>query len=79
MSVFVIVNEWTDIDNSTSSEIVGDRYFESMEEAWQALSLICASYGSELDQDGFSFSLEGHDPHLQFEEFYIQELTKGDS
>lgn len=79
MSVFVIINEWTDIKNTTSAEVTGDSYFTTRESAWTALHQVAESFGHELDSDGFSFSLEDHTPGLQFEEYYIQELMNGDS
>lgn len=76
VSVFIIVNEWTDIANTTSSEVVGGNYFTSEDGAWEALRDIAAAYDTELDRDETSLQFEDHKPHLQFEEYYIQELTR---
>lgn len=76
MSVFIIVNEWTDINNDTSSEVTGANYFPTEDDAWEALSVIAESYGVDLDKEATNISLEDHSPHLQFEEYYIQELVR---
>lgn len=75
-NVFIITNEWTDITNTTSSEVVGGNYFTSEDEAWGALRDIAAAYDTELHSDETSLQFEDHKPHLQFEEYYIQELTR---
>lgn len=75
MNVFVIINEWTDIAGNTSSEIVGATFFTSQNEAWDALALIAEALGEELLPHETSFSSES-DPHLQYQEYYIQELTR---
>jgi len=77
VNVFIIMNEWTDIDNSTGVAIVDAKYFTSESDAWDALSLVAQSYDEELSKDETSFSLEDHEDGLQYEEYYIQELTKG--
>lgn len=77
MSVFVIMNEWTTTDIDTGAEIVGSKFFDSKDSAWLALRDIAHSYEDDLDYDATSITLEEHDPHLQFEEYYIQELTHG--
>jgi len=76
VNVFVIINEWTDIAGNTSSEIVGATWFPSESDAWDALSLIAESVDEELHPGSTSFVSES-DPHLEFQEYYIQELTKG--
>lgn len=76
-SVFIILNEWTSIDNSTGVEIVDSKYFESEDEAWEALLLIAQAHNTTLFADETSISFEDHKPYLQYEEYYIQELTKG--
>lgn len=75
--VFVIINEWTDVANDTSSELWGGKWFSSEDDAWAALNLIAESYGVDLDDDETSMEFEDHKPGLQVEEYYIQELTKG--
>lgn len=75
-SVFIIVNEWTDTTNATSSEVVDAKFFESEDDAWEALRDIAISYDVELGRDETSLQLEEHKPYLQYEEFYIEELTK---
>ena len=74
--VFVIFNEWTDIANNTSSELVDGKFFLTEGEAWDALNMIAESYETELDKDDTSIQLEDHDPSLQNEEYYIQELSR---
>jgi hypothetical protein len=75
VSVFIIINEWTDIMGNTSSEVVGATYFISENAAHDALALIAESLNEEIDVDDTSFVSE-RDPHLQFQEYYIQELVQ---
>jgi hypothetical protein len=77
VKVFVIINEWTDIANDTSSEVTGGKWFASEDEAWDALDLIAEAHGVELDQDETSLQLEDHKSGLQNEEYRIEELTRG--
>jgi len=77
VSVFIIVNNWEDTTGVESSEVVGGKYFVTEQDAWDALSVIAESYGVDLPPLLTSFTLEGHDPHLEYEEYYIQELTRG--
>lgn len=76
MSVFVIINEWTNIAGDTSAEVTGGNYFTSEDDAHDHLAVIAESYGVEIDKEATSLSLEDHSPHLEFEEYYIQELTR---
>lgn len=73
--IFVIINEWVDIVNNTSSEIVGASYFTSEDEAHEALALIAEAMGEEIGPEDNYFTSE-NDPHLQFQEYYIQELAR---
>lgn len=73
------MNEWTDTDNNAHSELVGAKYFTSVDSAHDALVLIADSFDEQLDPDGTSFSVENGDSHTEFEEYYIQELTEGDN
>jgi hypothetical protein len=75
VSVFIIINEWTDIANNTSSEVVGGTYFETMDGAHEALALIAEALDEEISPLDTSFVSE-NDPHLQFQEYYIQELAR---
>ena len=77
VKVFVIINEWTDIANYTSSEVTGGKWFPSEDEAWDALDLIAEAHSVELGQDETSFVLEDHKAGLQTEEYRIEELTRG--
>lgn len=76
MSVFIIINEWTDVTGGTSSEVVGPSYFESEDAAWEALGSIAENYDTHLYADETSLTFEDHTPGLQSEEYYIQELNK---
>lgn len=76
-NVFIIINEWTSIDNSTGVEVVGANFFESENDAWESLLTIAQSHGTTLFADETSLQFEDHLPHLQYEEYYIQELTRG--
>lgn len=75
--VFVIVNEWTDESDYTSSEITGGKWFASEDEAWDALDLIAEAHGVELGNDETSIQLDGDKSGLQSEEYRIEELTRG--
>lgn len=80
-SVFIIVNEWVDIANSTSSEVVGGKFYTSENDAWEALLLIAQSYNTTLyiDETNLVFDEDSSElkRSLQYEEYYIQELTQG--
>lgn len=78
MSVFVIMNEWTDIDGGAHSELTGGKYFTSQDSAHDALRLIAESFGEAIGVDDLSFTMENSGAHIDFEEYYIQELTNGD-
>lgn len=77
MSVFIIMNEWEAIDGSTGASVVDARFFDSEEGAWEALRDIAHSYEDDLDYDATSLTYEDHTAGLTFEEYYIQELSKG--
>lgn len=74
--VFVIMNEWIDINSQGGSEIVGGNYFETESEAWDSLRIIAQAHDVDLQVDDTTFVLEDHTPSLTWEEFYIQELNK---
>lgn len=76
-AVYVIVNEWTDITNNTSSEVTGAKFFLTESEAWDALDLIAEAHDVELARDDDSIQLEDHKSGLQSEEYRIEELTRG--
>lgn len=76
MSVFIIINEWTDRDGNVSSEPVAATYFTTENEAHESLGYIAEAHDVELSPLDTSFVTE-NDPHLQFQEYYIQELTRG--
>lgn len=75
MNVFIIINEWTDVANNTSSQVVDSQYFTSEDAAHDALKLIAEAYEVHLGVDETSIQFGGHAPNLQYEEYYIQELT----
>lgn len=75
--VFIIVNEWTDIANNTSSEVVGGKWFASEDDAWVALDLIARAHDTELSADDLYLQFEDHKSGLQSEEYRIEELTRG--
>lgn len=76
-SIFVIVNEWIPEDSfNSSSEIVGNRFFDTEENAWRHLSMIAESYDVDLHHSHNSFALPpagGIDEQC----FFIDELTGG--
>jgi len=78
--VYIIVNTWVDTANSGGSEVVDSKYFRAMEGAggaWEALRDIAHAHDDDIDYDATNITFENHKPHLQYEEFYIQELTRG--
>lgn len=75
MSVFIIINEWTTVDGDTTSGIVDSTYFRSESDAWDALKLIADAYDATLPPDSTSFEMDAPSPRIDFEEYYIQELT----
>lgn len=75
--VFVIVNEWTDELDNTSSEVTGGKWFESEDAAWDALDLIGEAHGVVLGDDETSIQLGGDNSGLRSEEYRIEELTRG--
>lgn len=75
--MFIIVNEWTNLEGVTSSEVVGGRYFTSEEDAWGALLDIAVAYDVTLCADEMNLVIEDPTPHISYEEYYIQELIRG--
>lgn len=75
-SVYVIVNEWTDIANNTSSEIVNAKWYRNEPDAQYALGLLAEPHGVELTDDDTSFTLEDQ-AGLQSDEYRIEELDRG--
>jgi len=76
MGVFIIVNEWTDIAGTTSSDVEGSEYYTTEQAAREALTLLAVDYGATMEPNETSFQLEDHTPNLQYEEYYIIELTR---
>ena len=75
--VYIIFNEWADDHGNEGSEVVGAKYFPTENDAWEALKVIALEYGVLIGGDETAIALEEHSPHLQYEEYYIQELTQG--
>ena len=75
MSIFVIINEWETDRETTGSEPVDWIYWATEEKAWEYLRDIAAIHEYELDRDDHSFSPPTPSPGIQYEEYYIQELT----
>lgn len=79
-SKFIIANEWTpegtDYDLTV---VVGNKYFDSEDDAWEALNGIAESVSYELDHDETSFEVPfAHTlDHIERETFYIERLTHG--
>lgn len=76
-TVFVIINEWTDIAGNTSSEVVGGSFFETESDAWESLAVIAESFGDTLLPQETAITFEGNIHNLQTDEYYIEELTRG--
>jgi len=76
-NVFVIINEWqSSIDDATGSGIVDYKFFESESAAWFALRDIAHAFEDDIDYDATSYTIESPSVGLDYEEYYIQELTK---
>lgn len=75
-NVFIIINEWTDVANNTSSQVVDSKYFESEDAAWEALRVIGEAYNHELGRDETSIQFDEPLINIQYEEYYIEELTR---
>lgn len=76
-NVFIIINAWATDDGVEVSEVCDGRYFESEQEAWIALRDIAHAYSDDLDYDATSISFDEPAKGIQYEEYYIQELTHG--
>lgn len=77
-NVFVIIDEWTSTSGATSSEVTDNRFFTSESEAWDALRAIAEAWEYDLGKGDNSIGLDNPVPGMDYEEYYIQELTKGD-
>jgi hypothetical protein len=77
VSVFIIIDAWVGFDGTEGQEVVGAKYFETESDALDALSDIADSYGVTLDVESTNFTLEDVGPNVEWEEYYIQELTRG--
>lgn len=75
-NAFIIINEWVDAVGAEGSEVVGGVFFDSQEEAWLALKEIALEHNADLPPGDTNFTLEDHKAHVQWEEYYIQELIK---
>lgn len=76
MSVFVIINEWATDEGAQASEVTGGEYYETEGGAWEDLRIIAQAHCLDLPFEETSLTLENPGKGIQFEEFYIQELTK---
>lgn len=76
LPVFVVINEWTAEDNSTGAAIVDGVYYETMDGAHDALAEIAELFEVHLEAGETSVQLEDVG-RLQYDEYYIQELTRG--
>lgn len=77
MSVFIIIDAWIDRDGAEGSEVVAARYFQSEDEAYDHLTVIAESFGETLAPDDTNFTMENPSATVDWEEYYIQELTRG--
>lgn len=76
-NVFVIINEWVTTNGDEGSQVLGSKYFTTEDEAWAALNAVADSMDTYLPMSENNFSLNNHSSHLDYEEYYIQELTRG--
>ena len=77
MSVFIIIDAWVSKDGTEGQEVVAARYFQSEDEAHDHLAVIAESFGETLAPDDTNFTMENHTATVEWEEYYIQELTRG--
>lgn len=75
MSIFVIINEWITDKDSSCSELVDGIYWTTERKAWEYLRDLAAHHDYELPEDEYSFSPPTFGGGIQYEEYYIQELT----
>jgi len=73
--VFIIVNEWVDLNGDTSSEVVGGKWYDGEDAAWDALDEIAVKNGVELEDDATAVQVDT--PTLESDEYRIEELTRG--
>jgi hypothetical protein len=75
-SVYIILNEWlVDGNDAEYQEIVGAKFYDSEDDAWEDLAVIAESYDATLEGDETSFELP-RSHNIEHQTFYIQELTK---
>lgn len=75
--VFVIINEWTTLDDDTSSEVVGGKFFLTEDAAWEALDLVAEAHDVDLDPDETSFTTSSPKKSgLASDEYRIEELVR---
>lgn len=72
-SVFIVVNEWTDISGNTGMEILNGHYHKTLESAREVIQEEANAAGVDIPEDETGFTVEGSGS-LEYEEFYIQEL-----
>lgn len=73
--IYVIINEWEASDSKyDSSEVVGDSFFLTEDDAWAHLNAIAATVGVYLNKG--DTVLDVPEPYgLNYETYYIQRLT----
>lgn len=76
-SVFLIVQEYQ--PNDTEYDLIDHlgEYYTTRDEAWAALSRLASSWDVELDQDDWSFEIPAPVAGLNYDMYYIEELTRG--
>lgn len=81
MTVYVIVNEYQPNGGTPCSEIVGGdvpTYWKTEQAAWDELSKMADSLNSNVGPDDTDFSVDlSEESHLEYDEYYIIELTEG--
>lgn len=75
---FVIINEWVSNGGGVGSEIVSSVYYDSDNDAWEALSAIAEAHDIRLYADEMNFIIDHPSSAVQFEEYYIQVLQRGE-
>ena len=76
MRVYVIIDEWLPSGGAYElTEIVGGRWFDSQDSAWDHLFLVAESYDVELHSWNTSFYMNEPEPGISHQSYYIEELV----
>lgn len=74
--VFVIHNEWEDAHGNVGAALVDGKWYDSEDAALRELRILAESADVEVPEGEYGFTVEGEGT-LNYDEYYIQELTRG--